>query len=177
MYCASIGLTQFSDFLLGINLNIKHFILLIFIVFQGCSDLSTNNTTQNIKHINSFTDLFTQAQNENKIIMLEMSATYCVYCKELEREIIHPMIISGDYEQVIIRKLEINQHHSIDLPNNESTTPFQFAHSKKVSVTPTLLFLNHKNEEVAKRIIGINSIDYFSAYVDDAIKTGTESIK
>lgn len=131
-------------------------------------------TGHEVKEVENFDALLSQAKKENKIIMLEMSATYCGYCKELEREIINPMLISGDYEHVIIRKLVIDGYHSIDMPNNQTTSPSKFARDKNVFVTPTLLFLNHNNEEVAERILGVNSIDYFGAYVDDALKLGIQ---
>lgn len=130
-----------------------------------------------IPEVENYDALLNKSKNEKKIIMLEMSASYCGYCKTLEAEIIRPMIISGDYENVIIRKLEIDSYNTIKLPNNKTTTPSKFAGAKGVFVTPTLLFLDHKGEEVSERILGINTIEYFSAYVDAAIEEGSIKLK
>ncbi len=145
-------------------------------VFSSHADpLSLQPST--VQDVKSFDLLFKQAEKENKIIMLEMSASYCAYCKTLEEEIINPMLISGDYNHVIIRRLHIDDYYKIAMSNNTKITPREYAAQKNVFVTPTLLFLNSRNEEVAERIIGINSIDYFGAYVDDAIDIGTLTLQ
>jgi len=57
-----------------------------------------------IIELTDFKTLTKQARESGKVIMLEMSATYCGYCKTLEEEIIKPMLRSGDYsDNVLIR--------------------------------------------------------------------------
>lgn len=136
-----------------------------------------STTDTEVKTVTDFDALFKLSKAQGKVIMLEMSASYCGFCRKLEAEIIKPMIISGDYDHVIIRQLEIDSHFDIKMPDGKATTPAKYAYSKSVSLTPTILFLNHKNEEVAERILGINSVDYFSGYVDDAIDLGNKKIK
>jgi len=46
-----------------------------------------------------------------------------------------------------------------------------------VFVTPTLLFLDADGLEVSKRIVGINSVDFFGAYVDEALAEGRKRIE
>ncbi len=158
------------------NAPIKLFLLTFLFVIQmvDANDGSPITTVQQVEDLDS---LFKQSKLEKKVILLEMSASYCGFCRTLEAEIINPMIISGDYENVLIRNLEIDSYYDIKMPNGQTMTPSQFARSKNVFVTPTILFLNHKNEEVAERIIGINSVDYFGAYVDDALKIGAKNIQ
>lgn len=134
------------------------------------------STITTVQPLQSFDALFKQSKKEHKVIMLEMSASYCGFCRKLEAEIINPMIISGDYNHVLIRQLHIDSYHDIKMPNNKTTTPAEYAKSKGIFVTPTLLFLNDKNEEISKRILGINSVDYFGAYVDEALKEGAEKL-
>ena len=134
------------------------------------------NGIRTVQHVEDFAALLEQAIKERKVIMLEMSATYCNYCRILEEEIINPMIISGDYNHVIIRQMHIDSYYDLIMPNNKKMTPSEYARSKNVFVTPTLLFLNGNNEEVAERIIGVNSLDYFGAYVDEALNIGAENL-
>lgn len=121
--------------------------------------------------------LFKQSKLENKVVLLEMSASYCSFCRTLEAEIINPMIISGEYDHVLIRHIEIDSYDDIKMPNGVTMTPSEFASSKNVFVTPTLLFLNGDNEEIAKRILGVNSVEYFGGFVDEALKKAAESMQ
>ena len=109
--------------------------------------------------------------------MLAMSATYCDYCRTLEEEIIKPMLRSGDYEHnVLIRKLEIDSYASIRHFSGDTVTPARLARDFNVFVTPTLIFLDSRGQEVSERILGINSLDFFGAYVDDALIEGRQRI-
>lgn len=148
-----------------------------FLLTINTVNAAENNTITNVQNLKNFDALLKQSKNEKKVIMLEMSASYCGFCRTLEAEIINPMIISGDYNHVLIRHLEIDSYYDIKMPNNQTMTPSEYARSKNIFVTPTLLFLNDKNEEIAERIVGINSVDYFGAYVDQALSIGANKIK
>jgi thioredoxin-related protein len=131
-----------------------------------------------IEHIKDLAAVSREARDSGKIIMLEMSASYCSYCRTLEEHIIKPMLRSGDYTQhVLIRKLEIDRHYSMKLPSGKTISPAQLARQMKVSVTPTLIFLDGEGREVSERILGVNSLDFYGAYVDDALQKGYQSIQ
>jgi thioredoxin-related protein len=125
-----------------------------------------------------FSTLASQARQSEKIIMLEVNASYCSYCGLLEEEIIKPMIRSGDYKNtVLIRQLQMDSLHTVkDFAGNE-TTPAMLAQSYKVKITPTLLFLDANGNEVAERILGVYSLDFFGAYVDEALAKGLKTIR
>ena len=119
-----------------------------------------------------------EANQKNKVIMLEMSASYCGYCRTLEEEIIKPMLRSGDYNQhVLIRKMEIDSHYNLNMQNGEKSSPAQLAQKYNVYVTPTLLFLDGNGKEISERILGVNSLDYYGYYVDEALKQGQLNLK
>jgi thioredoxin-related protein len=52
----------------------------------------------------------------------------------------------------------------------------EFRDRYKVQVTPTLLFLDGNGDEVAQRILGINTVDYLLFYIEDAIETATRAM-
>ena len=87
------------------------------------------------------------------------------------------MIISEEYPDVLIRKLDISRYNRIVDFDGSVSTGHQIANNYNVSLTPTLLFLNGKNEEVSKRIIGVNSLDFFGGYVDSALEQGLTRIR
>jgi len=131
-----------------------------------------------IIELTDFKTLTKQARESGKVIMLEMSATYCGYCKTLEEEIIKPMLRSGDYsDNVLIRQVNIDIHGLMDDLGVDKTSPDQLARRYNIFVTPTLLFLDGQGEEVSERILGVNSLDYYGAYVDDALEQGHRKIQ
>ena len=141
---------------------------------------STDETLPKVDIISvrDFSQLARIAKNQQKLIMLEFSASYCSYCVQLEEEIIKPMLLSGDYDaDVLIRKVDIDgfaQLRDFDgTPISVSALAKQFG----VELTPTLVFLDSDKREVSKRIVGVNSLDFFSAYVDDAIEHGLTVIR
>jgi thioredoxin-related protein len=129
-----------------------------------------------IKAAENFANLTQLAKKNGQVILLEMSATYCGFCKTLEEEIIKPMLRSGDYDHVLIRKLNIDSHYPMkDLKGNKSS-PFELSSKMGVYLTPTLVFLDGDGNEVSERIIGINTLEMYGGYVDEAINQGIKSI-
>ena len=128
--------------------------------------------------VKDFSKLARIAGDQQKLIMLEVSATYCSYCRKLEAAIIKPMLRSGDYEdRVLIRKIEIDEDTPLINFDGSAISPGQLAQKLDIKVTPTIIFLNSQNQEVSKRIVGVNSLDYFGGFVDDAIDHGLVTIR
>ena len=118
-----------------------------------------------------------QAREQGKVILLEMSASYCGYCKTLEEYILKPMLRSGDYsDHVLIRRLHIDSYYGLRDFDGGKTTPAKFSYQRDVSLTPTLLFLDGNGYEVSERILGVNTIEMYGAYVDEALRQGHQKI-
>ena len=130
-----------------------------------------------IKEVDNFAALTHQAKKDGKVILLEMSATYCGYCKKLEEEIIKPMLRSGDYDKVLIRKLNIDSHYPMADLGGKKSSPFELSSRMGVYLTPTLLFLDGEGNEVGERIVGVNTLEMYGGYVDDSIQQGFKSIQ
>lgn len=130
-----------------------------------------------IQHVKNFESLKQQARQSGKVILLEMSASYCGYCRTLEEEIIKPMLRSGDYQQVLIRKLDIDSHYPMQDLQGKQSSPFEFSSKMGVYVTPTLLFLDGKGKEVGERVIGVNTLELYGGYVDNSLQQGMLSIQ
>ena len=130
-----------------------------------------------IERITDLQALGQRARREGKIILLEVEASDCGYCRKLEEEILKPMLRSGDYESnTLIAQLEIDGYDTIRDWNGKETTASAISNHYGVFVTPTLLFLDADGREVSKRIVGINSVDFFGAYVDEALAEGRKHI-
>ena len=131
-----------------------------------------------IIEITDFSQLTKQASEDQKLILLEFSASYCSDCIKLEEAILKPMLRSGDYDaDVLIRKLQIDSYSQVRDIDGNLVSAAHIARRWQVKVTPTIIFLNGHNQEVSERIVGVNSLDYFGGYVDDAIAQGLAAIR
>ena len=131
-----------------------------------------------IKYATDFSQLAEIARTEDKIILLEVSASYCDYCDMLEEEFIKPMLRNDDYtDDVLIRKIDMDSYYTINDFAGHKTTPDEFTRHLKVQLTPTLLFFDGQGNEVSPRILGINSLDLYGGYIDDALKNGLQKIR
>ena len=126
-----------------------------------------------IESLTNFASTKEEALNSNKIIMLEMSASYCGYCETLEEEIIKPMLRSGEYtDNVLIRRLQIDEAALLKDTDGIYLTPTEIAEKFNVDITPTLLFIDGNGNEVSEKIRGVYSLDYYGGFVDQAIDQG-----
>jgi thioredoxin-related protein len=131
-----------------------------------------------IQYATDFSQLATIARSQDKIIMLEVSASYCEYCDLLEEEFIKPMLRNDDYNtDVLIRKIDMDSYYQISDFSGDAMTPYEFTRRLKVNLTPTLLFFDANGNEVSQRILGINSLELYGGYIDEALNSGLLKIK
>jgi len=108
-------------------------------------------------------------------IVLLVSQAYCPFCIQIKNEILGPMILSGDYEnRILIREIFIDRGSKVRDFNGQESDSNMFINRYNVDLTPTLLFLNPKGEEITERIVGIQTPELFYFYVDSAVQ---EAIK
>ena len=131
-----------------------------------------------IQYATDFSELAQVARNEGKIIMLEVSASYCGYCELLEEEFIKPMLRNDYYSEIVlIRKIDLDSYQTITDFSGNKTTPDVFARNLNVKLTPTILFFDGNGNEVSQRILGINSLDLYGGYIEDGLNNGLRKIK
>lgn len=111
-------------------------------------------------------------------ILLMFAAEYCHYCQQVEEDFLKPMLLSGDYDdKVIIRRLHIDQLGDLrDFDGNVVAIP-EFTARYGISVTPTLLFLDHQGRQLTDRIVGIGTPDFFGGYLDAAIDASLDQLR
>ena len=159
---------------------INRLILATIIILASSSILAIDEALPQVDvvSVSDFSDLSKTAKNQQKLIILEVSASYCSYCIKLEEEVLKPMLRSGDYDDdVLIRKFDIDSYKKLRDFEGHLISSSKLAHQLDIKATPTLIFLNSQNQEVSKRIVGVNSLDYLGSYVDDAIEHGLTFIR
>ncbi len=118
-------------------------------------------------------DLYRDARlsEHNRLpVLLLFSADYCGFCARVMEEFLIPMHRSGEYrDKVLIRELKIDGYESVRDFDNQPTMPEDLAYRYNISVTPTILFLDHRGKELTRRMVGLGTVDFFGLYLDAAI--------
>ncbi|MEG7522605.1 MAG: thioredoxin fold domain-containing protein [Chromatiales bacterium] len=111
-------------------------------------------------------------------ILLMVSQDHCPFCDLMKQEILHPMLLSGEYEEkIIMREILIDLGQDVTNFEGQREDASHFVHGYDVHLSPTLLFLNGEGSEVRKRMIGINTVEMFSFYLDAAIDEAMAQLK
>lgn len=158
-------------------------LFLILITFYGSAWGYSDDDDESLPHVeiktvSNLQQLGQLAKQQQKVIFLEMSASYCGYCKTLEENIIKPMLRSGAYDDyVLFRKLNIDSHYTLIDFDGSKTSPARYSYKLNASLTPTLLFMDNRGTEISERILGVNTLELYGQYVDDALLEGLRSIK
>ncbi len=103
-------------------------------------------------------------------VLLEFAAESCDYCILLEREILGPTLLDESYDQrVVIRKVLIDDGSVLHDFDNRAVSTARIAKRYKVWVTPTVLFVDRNGKEIAERLVGFSSVDFYGGYLDAAL--------
>ena len=111
-----------------------------------------------------------QAIAQDKVYLLYISRLACPYCARLEKNVLHPMLNSEDYDvQVELRELSWEGGQVIGF-DGKAHQSLEIINRYAVVGTPTLLFLDSSGEELTQRLIGYHSEDFYWHYFDEAIE-------
>jgi thioredoxin-related protein len=117
------------------------------------------------------------AETNHIPILLLVSQYHCDFCERMKRDVLNPMQFSGEYaDQVLMRELLIDPGEMVTDFQGHRQPADAFSTHYNVHVTPTLLFLDGQGNEVAERILGINTVDYLLLYIEDAIETASQNM-
>jgi len=119
-----------------------------------------------------------QAERACVPLLLEFAADDCEYCTLLEEEILNPTLLNRDYEQrVLMRKLVLDRSTRLHDFSGQSIDASVLASQYEVFVTPTLLFVDSKGRELAERMVGVTTLDFYGGYLDQALDVAQEKLR
>ena len=111
-------------------------------------------------------------------LLLEFSADDCHYCTLLEEEVLNPTLLNRDYEQrVLMRKLILDRGIRLRSFSGKSIQASDLASQYRVFVTPTLLFVDSKGKELAERMAGVTTLEFYGGYLDQALDTAQDKLR
>jgi hypothetical protein len=131
-----------------------------------------------VPHAENFAALGERARSGHMPILLVASRADCPYCELLKREILEPMLVSGEYDgRVLIRELLIDSELPVRDFDGQAIAPDALAQRYQVRLTPTVLFLDHQGRELTEPMIGISTVDFYGYYLDAAIDTARARLR
>jgi thioredoxin-related protein len=117
------------------------------------------------------------AEADGRTLLLAVTREGCPYCAQLRREVLAPMIVSGEYsDRLLIREMMMEPDTAVvDFDGQENSTS-AVAARYGVSITPTVLLLSSSGQPLASPIVGINSSEMYGHYLDQAIATAASAV-
>jgi thioredoxin-related protein len=181
---------QLADFLGDFNMIRILFILCLLVPFSVFADnAGTSAFEQYLQQLRGYpdedevevhesllpisTDLSQEAalarQNKMPILVL-FSAFDCEYCQRLEKEILNPMYKNEGYrKKIIMRRVMIDHYGGMRDFGNLAVEASELAQRYKVDVTPTVIVFDSTGKPLAPKIVGLNTTELYSAYLDKVI--------
>lgn len=105
-------------------------------------------------------------------IMLIFTAEGCSYCRTLKRDFIRPMIYSHQYDnKILFREIELGSGRQIHDFNGRTIAADDLGDRYGIEVTPTVVFVDYRGQQMADKMVGMTTPDYYGGYLDDAIQT------
>lgn len=144
--------------------------LMLIILISG-----TNQSSARIPEMPIATDLKAFVDEfPDRVVVLYFTAEYCMYCQVLDREVLGPVLRSGDYEAISqffrvkhdAPETKLTDFDGKKISNDDLIQRYQ------VDVTPTIMFLGSDGLEVASSIVGFLTVDFYGAYLDQSLKDG-----
>ncbi len=109
---------------------------------------------------------------EPLVVMISLDG--CPFCKIARENYLAPLV-----REQGLRVVQINMQHKEQVKDvrGVSKTHEDLITELKVTIAPTLIFYGRNGAEVAERLVGIGSEDFYGAYLDQRIHTARQFVK
>ena len=113
-------------------------------------------------------------QSPQKVVVLYFTAEYCMYCQALDRDVLGPVMRSGEYAEIANFRRVQHDEPETKLTDFDGSlvSNRELIQRYKVNVTPTLIFLAPNGHEVASPLVGFLTVDFYGAYLDQSLEDG-----
>lgn len=122
---------------------------------------------------------WSQLAHQQQLPMLVLfTSDFCPYCRLLEQDVLEPLLKSGETQgRILIGRLEVSPWEEVVDFHGKSMSAETFASNYQISVTPTVIFVDSNGDEIARRLIGINSVDLYWGELDSRISSSYRQVK
>ena len=128
--------------------------------------------------VTDWKSLSARAESEGKPVIIMVDQDHCPYCRRVEDEFFASIFAEGVLPEIaLFGKISIDEGERIKDENGEIVGTREFLGSYDTGFTPVVLFLNHNKEEVAERIVGMLTPDFYGFYLEQAIRSAVDAVK
>lgn len=153
-------------------------ILLILVLQLGFTACSSASSAPEITPLQNLRSDLSLSEQTGRPVLVVFSTTHCSYCQQAKEEFIRPILRNKAYdERVIIRLVEVDDEMDVIMPGGESINYHALTARYGINFYPTVIFLGRGGEEVAKRLVGIATVDLYGGYLDRAIDQGMQRLR
>lgn len=111
--------------------------------------------------------------NPNEVIVLLVSQDGCAFCVTVKEDFLKPLLQTADAPPIQV--LDLSNPTPVINFDGSTGSAEQVAKSLGGRFTPTILFVDGKGETRAKKIVGVNTPEFYGFYIDEAIKSARNS--
>lgn len=146
---------------------VKFGLISILLLFGLNSQTANASGSGNFKELADLQQLGAKSDQTGLPILLMFGATWCEYCQVLIEQVFEPIARGGNYDNkvVLMRHVGVDEQALIPGFNGELIKKSEWAYQLDADLTPTLLFLNGRGQEVAPRIVGITNTYLYAGLI------------
>lgn len=120
--------------------------------------------------------LGTEACRNNRVLTVVITRQDCPYCDKLKKQVLLPDLRNGVFnKQWLLAELRIDEGINVRDFSGKTVAAAELAKRWRAELTPTVLFLNQKGEEIAPRITGLKLVDFYDDYLQKSLRQGLEN--
>ena len=106
------------------------------------------------------------AESRRVPILLVFASETCPYCIQLENDYLLPMLTSGEYtDRLLVRKVLVRDTRTLKDFDGTTVEAGAVARRYGVDLVPTLVFVDAQGRELAERLVGLGSTDFYWGYL------------
>ena len=158
-----------------LELSVKRLSGLKIRVFALICFLMTANAQAKIesgfKELTNLQTLAVKSAHSQLPIMLMFGAEWCEYCQLLDERVFSPMALSDLYDERVVLMRHVGVDIDTPLPdwNGNLINKAKWAYELNADLTPTVIFLDDKGQEVANRIVGISDVNQYPGLIHERL--------
>ena len=131
-----------------------------------------------VREVTNLQEVGEEARARRLPILIMFSIRECPYCDVVREEFLKPMLRSGDYvDRVIMLELYSDSHAQLRDFNGELISAEELIQRYQAGFAPTVVFVDSQGKELAERLIGITTRDFYGGYLDEAIDESLQRMR